>query len=344
MRSLTTKYTKEIHPRQRRGRQVCKGQNAGLSVLRVFFFLVFFVVCLTVQAQPEVEATIAPKEILIGAPSTVTLQVKHPTDVTIYWPTIAESIAIDSARNVEVLETSKIDTILTGGYMQQSMRVQITAWDTGFYIIPSFNFSYKTANDTAPITLQNYPILLQVNTVPVDTTQAFKPIKDPLGEEFSIWEYKYWIMAGGVALVAFIVLIYFLLRKKAEPAEIAPKKMLPPHELAMERLTELERKKLWQQGELKGYYSGISDTMREYLEGRFKFAAVELTTYEIFASLDQTQMPPKQREQLKEVFTLSDLAKFAKVQPLPEDHMRAMQFAKEFITITKQPDLRATDV
>ncbi|CAN5155812.1 hypothetical protein BH09BAC1_BH09BAC1_03400 [soil metagenome] len=322
--------------------------GTNLSVLCAFF-LVFFVFNLatpiTAQAQPEVEASIAPKEILIGAPSTLTLQIKHATDVTIFWPTIGETIAIDSAQNVEVLEQGKIDTILSGGYMQQSIKLQVTAWDTGFYIIPSFNFSYKTASDTAPHTLQNYPVLLQVNTVPVDTTQAFKPIKDPLEVPFSIWEYKYWIMGGAVILIALVLLLLYIFRRKEVAAIIGPpKKVVPPHQMALERLRELERQQLWQQGDVKGYYSGISDTMREYLEGRFRFAAVELTTYEIFASLDQTQMSPKQREQIKEVFTLSDLAKFAKMQPLPDDHMLAMQYAKEFVNSTKPTDVSSKDV
>lgn len=312
------------------------GKLLGMLLLLAF--------CVAAHAQPEVEATIAPKEILIGAPATLTLQVKHQVDVTVFWPSPGEEIPIDSARSVEVLETGKIDTVMTGGYMQQSMKLQVTAWDTGFYIIPPFGFSYRGANDTAPLAFHNYPVLLQVNTVPVDTTQAFKPIKDPLEVPFSIWEYKYWIIGGGVGLIALIVLLYFLLRKKETVAVLAPpKKVIPPHIMAMERLNALEAQKLWQQEQVKDYYSSLSDIMREYLEGRFKLAAMEATTYEIFASLDQTQMPPKQREQLKEVFTLSDLAKFAKVQPLPDDHMRAMQYAKEFVTITQQPDLSAKD-
>lgn len=292
---------------------------------------------LAVQAQPEVEATIAPKEILIGAPATLTLQIKHSPDVLIYWPTIGTEISIDSARMVEVLGVGNIDTIRSGGYMQQSMALQVTAWDTGFYIIPSFSFSYSTTTDSLPKGLQNYPVLLQVNTVAVDTTQAFKDIKGPIEAPFSIWEYKYWIFGGLGGILLLLIIAYLLIARRKTVIEIiAPKPVKPPHVVAMEKLQQLEAAKLWQQGDVKGYYSGLSDIMREYLERRFLFPAIELTTHEIFTNMDEGTIPPKLVEKLKELFELADLAKFAKVQPLPDEHFKAMQIAKDFIGQTLQ--------
>jgi len=288
-------------------------------------------------AQPEVEATIAPKEVLIGQPATLTLQVNHQPNVTIFWPNTDVELPIDSGRVLEVLSKSKIDTVLTGGFMQQKLTLQVTAWDTGFYIIPPFQFLYQSPADTAPLTLENYPVLLQVNTIAVDTTQAFKGIKDPIDAPFSIWEYKYHILGGAVALCLIIFLFYIMFRKVNMAAKTAAKPKKPAHELALEKLTAIEGAKLWQQGDLKTYYSGISDTMREYLEARFRFLAVESTTDEIFSQLDKLDLPAKQRDQLKEMFTLSDLAKFAKVQPLPDDHLNAMRIAKEFVNQTHKP-------
>ncbi len=288
-------------------------------------------------AQPEVEATIAPKEILIGQPTTLTLQVNHEPNVTIFWPNTDVELPIDSGRVLEVLSKSKIDTVLTGGFMQQKLTLQVTAWDTGFYIIPPFKFLYQSPADTAPLTLENYPVLLQVNTIAVDTTQAFKGLKDPIDAPFSIWEYKYHILGGAVALCLIAFLFYIMFRKVDMAAKTAAKPKKPAHELALEKLMTIEGAKLWQQGDLKTYYSGISDTMREYLEARFRFLAVESTTDEIFSQLDRLDLPAKQRDQLKEMFTLADLAKFAKVQPLPDDHLNAMRIAKEFVNQTHKP-------
>ncbi len=288
-------------------------------------------------AQPEVEATIAPKEVLIGQPATLTLQINHQPNVTIFWPNTDVELPIDSGRVLEILEKSKIDTVLTGGFMQQKLTLQVTAWDTGFYIIPPFKFLYQSPADTAPLTLENYPVLLQVNTIAVDTTQAFKGLKDPIDAPFSIWEYKYHILGGAVALCLIAFLFYIMFRKVDMAAKTAAKPKKPAHEMALEKLMTIEGAKLWQQGDLKTYYSGISDTMREYLEARFRFLAVESTTDEIFSQLDKLDLPAKQRDQLKEMFTLADLAKFAKVQPLPDDHLNAMRIAKEFVSQTHKP-------
>jgi hypothetical protein len=295
-------------------------------------------------AQPEVEATIAPKEILIGQPTTLTLQVNHEPNVTIFWPNTDVELPIDSGRVLEVLNKSKIDTVLTGGFMQQKLTLQVTAWDTGFYIIPPFKFLYQSPADTAPLTLENYPVLLQVNTIVVDTTQAFKGLKDPIDAPFSIWEYKYHILGGAVALFLIAFLFYIMFRRVDMAAKTAAKPKKPAHEMALEKLMTIEGAKLWQQGDLKTYYSGISDTMREYLEARFRFLAVESTTDEIFSELDKLDLPAKQRDQLKEMFTLADLAKFAKVQPLPDDHLNAMRIAKEFVNQTHKTKPDSTHV
>lgn len=289
-------------------------------------------------AQPEVEATIDPKEVLIGQPATLILQINHQPNVTIFWPNTDVEIPIDSDRVVEILSKTKIDTVLTGGFMQQKLTMQITAWDTGFYIIPPFNFLYQTPTDTAPISLQNYPVLLQVNTIAVDTTQAFRGLKDPIDAPFSIWEYKYHIIGAAVALILLAFMFYIMFRKVEVAGKTAPKPKRPAHEVAMEKLQALEGAKLWQQGDLKTYYSGVSDIMREYLEARFRFLAVESTTDEIFGNLDKLKLPAKHRDQLKEMFTLSDLAKFAKVQPVPDDHLNAMRIAKEFVNQTQKPN------
>jgi hypothetical protein len=319
-------------------------QNNINKLIKPLALAILLMAAANAVAQPEVEATIAPKEILIGQPTTLTLQVNHEPNVTIFWPNTDVELPIDSGRVLEVLNKSKIDTVLTGGFMQQKLTLQVTAWDTGFYIIPPFKFLYQSPADTAPLTLENYPVLLQVNTIVVDTTQAFKGLKDPIDAPFSIWEYKYHILGGAVALFLIAFLFYIMFRRVDMAAKTAAKPKKPAHEMALEKLMTIEGAKLWQQGDLKTYYSGISDTMREYLEARFRFLAVESTTDEIFSELDKLDLPAKQRDQLKEMFTLADLAKFAKVQPLPDDHLNAMRIAKEFVNQTHKTKPDSTHV
>src|SRR5690606_308477 len=102
---------------------------------------------------------------------------------------------------------------------------------------------------------------LHVQTVPVDTTKPFKPIKGIMAVETSWQDYIWWIAGGILALVAIGLIVYFLRRKKPAipPPPPAPQ---PAHERALQQLEALEREALWQGGEVKAYYVRLTDILR----------------------------------------------------------------------------------
>lgn len=291
-----------------------------------------------VYAQPEAEATLQPEKILIGEPATLKLEVKHADDQEVFWTNFTDAIDIDSTRSVEILDASVIDTVKQNGVLVQTRSYTITAWDTGFYIIPPIAFSYKTPDTEALTSVNTYPVLLTVNTVAIDTSQGIKGIKDPLDTPFQISEIKNWLIGGGLVLLAIIGLIVFLVTRKPKPVEVveAPAPKIPPHVLAIERLNELKGKGLWEAGNEKGYHSELTDILRQYLEDRFGFYAMESTTDEIMDRAQRLTMSGDQRENLAWIFKLSDLVKFAKVKAYSDEHKESLQRAFEFVERTKQ--------
>jgi hypothetical protein len=109
------------------------------------------------------------------------------------------------------------------------------------------------------------------------------------------------------------------------------------HTIALGKLQELRDKKLWQQNEVKHYYSELSDVVREYLEKRYAIKTHEKTTDEIFAGLKYMNIADEDRNKLSQILLLADLVKFAKEKPLPADNEQSMDNAISFVLDTQQP-------
>ena len=106
----------------------------------------------------------------------------------------------------------------------------------------------------------------------------------------------------------------------------------------------LKEKKLWQNDQIKQYYSGLTDILRTYLENRYRISALEQTTYEIVSTLKQQNLTEqKALNLLSFVLEYGDLAKFAKYKPLPDENDKSMKNAYAFIEKTKLIE-KVTDI
>jgi len=86
-------------------------------------------------------------------------------------------------------------------------------------------------------------------------------------------------------------------------------------------------------------YSGITETLRTYIEDRFAINAEEMTTAEIFAALKGSQeITPELYDEIKELFETSDFVKFAKLTVSDEQNAKAIPAAVRFVTSTFQTE------
>ena len=111
---------------------------------------------------------------------------------------------------------------------------------------------------------------------------------------------------------------------------------MPPHIIALQKLTAIGDKKLWQQEQTKQYHTEITDVIREYLESRYAIQAMEQTSDEIFASLRHMDISDENRNTLRQVLILADLVKFAKEKPAPFENEQSMDNAVAFVKKTQQ--------
>ena len=293
-------------------------------------------------AQPAVRAFTDSRKIVIGDQVRLWLEVKPASRKDrILWAAMPDSLT-----GLEIVEKGKIDTVNTKDTFLLRQRLLVTGFDSGSYYIPALTFRVESGSQTQE--LQTDSILIQVQTIAVDTTKAFKPIKEIVEVKWSLWDYWKVILAALLLIIfGIFIWIYFYKNRKTK---VPVNKKMPPekaHEKALRLLQELKDKQLWEQGKSKEYFSELSDIIRIYLEERFGITAMEQTTDELLSLLkkqtDAKTELRKLRPELKLILRTADLAKFAKASPLPHEHSACMAAAVEVVQRTQvRPEEGAT--
>jgi BatD DUF11 like domain len=286
----------------------------------------------TLSAQKVVvKAEVNDNSIRIGEQAVLTLSVTYNAKLVkqIVFPAVADTLV----KNIEVLKKSRVMTndSAQNELTQQTQKFIITGFDSGYYAIPPFKFIVN--KDTAH-PLETETFLFEVHTVEVDTTQPIKDIKPPLSAPFQLAEIVPYLIIGAT-IIALLLLAYFLyttFRKKKNNFEpIASQD--PPHVTALNKLDEIAKQKLWQEGKIKEYYSAITDVLRIYIEKTFPVSAMELTTDEIMYRFRKINIPRSTKEKLYQTLATADMVKFAKEIPLADENdlslANAIQFIKE---------------
>ncbi|MFH0894598.1 MAG: hypothetical protein V2A54_09185 [Bacteroidota bacterium] len=300
------------------------------------FFVVFslFWMNLLYAQDIRVSSRISNNKILIGDHVIFELNVQCPKEYLIGWPRPYDSLS----PQLQILGRTTIDTLITDNKntLNLNQRFLITSYDSGTWAVPIFEFLFKKQSDTNLIKALTNPLILYVNTVPVDTTKDFREIKGPLGVPWSWKEalpYIY-IAVGAILVTILTIIIIRRIRSKKPLFRRDSKPRLKPHVLALQNLNKLKEEKLWQKEQVKQYYSQLSDITRTYLEEQFGFAAMEMITDDIIKSFNKLGLQETLNDRLEKLLRLSDLVKFAKVRPLPSDHEYALETAFQIVLET----------
>ena len=296
--------------------------------------LCLMVACLTlpVCSQVTITASIDSLQLLIGEQARVKVEVSCPTESRLIMPSYPNHTLMEG---IEIVGEVKTDTqyLNKRSHMMVTQSYTVTSFDTAFYYIPPF----EVLVDSVPYNSQ--PLALLVMTYDVDTTnvEAIFPIKGVM--ECPITFVEALPLSGSIVLiVALCFLIPYLLRRYHDNkpilrrVTIAPK--LPPHQVALTEMNRIKEEKSWQRDDVKQYYTELTDALRVYMEERFGFNAMEMTSDEIIAQLNE--QPDKEWiGELRELFQMSDLVKFAKYKPLINENDMNLINAIDFINKTK---------
>ncbi len=306
----------------------------------VFTLLIgFFTFQNSIAQEIKLKAKLDSIAIEIGDQVWLTLSAEQPKNEKVIFPLFKDKI-IDG---VDLLEASKIDTqILNNQKIIVSQRLLITAFDDSIFKLPPFVFRHKLD------TLYTDSLLLMVNKVRIDSTEYAKidtsqmlkifDVKEPIDtpwtfKEFLQLYYPYILILLGVSLIIILVVIYIKRRNKNRPFIKLPEKPKEPaYIIALRALDDLKAKKLWQAEKEILYYTELTDILRAYIEDRFSIHTFERTSHEILESFKHSEnIEQNLYMALKQTLTFSDLTKFAKYKPLPDENDLSMKNAYQFV-------------
>ena len=304
-------------------------------MLKKFFSITIISVLAFAEAFAQgvsVEARIDSMTIFIGEQTGVTLTVVSPSEKVVQMPNIKAGQMV--APGVEVVDVLEDDTTKIDDATRQIQRKYIlTSFDENAYMIPAFvvkvsGKEYKTN-----------PLALKVVTLDVDTlhmNQFFGP-KDVQNNPFlwSEWSSLFWMSFSMLLLVVIAFYLYVRLKQnKPIISRILIVKHIPAHQKALTAIDKIKQEKMQTSEDQKTYYTRLTDTLRKYIEERFGFNAMEMTTTEIIARLRENKDQAMIQE-LRELFETADLVKFAKYSTLINENDLNLVNAINFIDQTK---------
>ena len=282
-------------------------------------------------AAQKVESKISSMEMLVGEQVAITVTAHAKDTARVDFPK-----ALLLPNGIEVLEAIEEEPVPEDGGM---MRHQVN------YILTSFTDTvYPLPPIPVKISGKEYPtrqLALQVFTVDVDTTnyeKYFGP-KDvqelPMSWKDDEWGKALWM---SFLMVAMLLLgIWLLARLKSNKPIIARIKIIKrilPHQKAMKAIEEIKADRIVTAENPKEYYTRLTDTLRQYINERYGFNAMEMTSSEIIERLTKSD-DPKSLDELRQLFITADLVKFAKYSTMINENDANLVNAIDFINQTK---------
>jgi hypothetical protein len=310
-------------------------RNLNKESIKVFPLLLFTAfLCTLLLAQSsliEVEASVDKSVITIGDRITYTLKITREKGLRIREPGKGTNLGM-----FEIKDYVIHDSVTVNNRVVQQFDYVISVYDTGKFVIPPYPIAFlPTDTSTRYQFITSEPLEIYVESVVNDENAQLHDIRPPFGIPVNYW--RMILMIGSLVLgLAALAMAYWLYRKRKQGQPIFRKEMLrPAHEIALEDLHKLLNGNLLQNGHYKVFYSELSDIVRRYIERRFFIQAMEETTTELLASLQEEQITPDNVEMVREILTPCDLVKFAKYAPVDSETESTVQFVRDFIERTK---------
>lgn len=299
---------------------------------RVLLFIILIACTLLGFAQSGVEVKIEPIEMMIGEQAQVTVTVQAPEGAKVEMPTFQPRQQI--VAGVEVISTQRTD--------DRTLLLTLTSFDGNLYYLPPFKVKVNGK------TVESKSLALKVVEVEVDTTKLdkfFGP-KDVQDNPFqwSDWKLSFWLSILILVLWAVAYYLYLRLRdNKPIIARIKIVKRLLPHQKAMKEIEQIKADKMVASEDQKEYYTKLTDTLRKYIEERYGFSAMEMTSSEIIARLTSSG-DQQSLDELRRLFMTADLVKFAKYSTMINENDANLVNAIDFINQTKQENQPTEEV
>jgi len=290
----------------------------------------------TVNARPE------RPQILIGDQIHFSVSVTVPGNANVRFSLQRDTLA---DKVVVLGKPARDSVVLSNGNKTVTDNYLITCYDSGNYVIKPFVAEISNNGMTRRYTSNVSALSVTVPTkAPADTSKDIYDIIAPKKAPVTFSEILPWIIIALVMAIIVWLLARFLPRttlgkfvRKEKPAE-------PAHKIAYRELENLRKEELWQKGEVKEYYSRLSDILRRYIDGRFGIESPELTTDETVRKLQRSGFIRNDLLAIvKVILSDSDMVKFAKYMPGEEINKLSLDNAVRFVDLSRPAEVSSEE-
>ena len=238
---------------------------------------------------------------------------------------------------IEIVDRTIIDTTqLKDGRVQYDQYMTLTSFeDSLFYIAP---LPFVSSGDTV---WSESLMLNVVQPFEMDSTDiAITDIKGVYKAPIWWWGIFRWVLLAlaiaGIGIGGYYLISYLRRRYGDVPAVVVPAEPLrPADEVALEKLDAIREQKIWQSGQVKEYYTQLTDVVREYIARRFEVSSTEQTSDETLRAMRVLLTDKKELyDNLRKMLTLADLVKFAKWTTTPDENEISLRNAYTFVKET----------
>lgn len=305
-----------------------------MKIKSIILLTVCCLCTLFAKGQGTVDIKIDSLQLLIGQQTGITLDVTCDAKQQVVFPPLSDRSML--TKGVEVIKVCPLDTQMLneGKRMQLTQRYIITSFDSALYYLPPMEVIIDTTH------YKSKALALRVYTVPVDTVHVdqFFPPKDIEDAPFS-WDDWANVVYGSLLVILLMILTFVMLvwLKQGNPIIriIRHKAKLPPHQVAMKEIERIKEEKTWASEDSKEYYTQLTDTLRNYIQERYGFRAMDMTSTEIIERLME-ENDEEALNELRQLFETADLVKFAKYSTLVNENDANLVTAVNYINQTKQ--------
>ncbi len=279
---------------------------------RFFLYITFF---LSTGLFAQIAPIIDSSEQKVARPFFVQYEVSKKDSWT--FPSLKKPHVLQN--NLEIVDINH-DTLSE----KIQLNLQLIAFDSGTYTIPSFLFK-KGNQEIASLTKEIHVSRVKVNTLqkPIYDIKPIKEVSLTLNDYFNKYRWIFNGIFGALILLIAGFIIYYLI--KNNPFSKKEKPVIPPGEEALLALSKLKEQEVWKQS-IKTYYSELTDVLRHYFERQLNFDAPESTSDEILNDI-KPLLEETEYNALRNLLYESDLVKFAKSSPNKAKHLEYMNNA-----------------
>ena len=297
------------------------------QIFNIMLFLLLPVI-MPAQSLIEIDADVDRNRITIGDRIKYTLVIDRLAELNIKTPGDAANLG-----SFEIKDYSITPPIENSGRIREEFHYTISVYDTGSFVIPPFPVAFQNA-DSQWQYISSEAVDITVDSILKAGDILLRDIKPPFNLPTD-W-LKWLLMIGGLLLILGIaVAIYLYYRNQSGEGPVFRKEIVrPAHEIALEELDALEQSNLLGEMQHKVFFTELSDILRRYVEGRFYIKAMEETTSELMASMNEADISADDISYLQKSLTNCDLVKFAKFIPSDSQTGDTVKLARAFIERT----------